>query len=83
MPPDPNERPEISVVIPAYDERENLEPLLDELRVALGTTGRAWEAVVVDDASSEIACVAAVVAPRATAPPTPPIGSPQATELPA
>jgi len=53
MPPDPNERPEISVVIPAYDERENLEPLLDELRVALGTTGRAWEAVVVDDASSD------------------------------
>ena len=45
--------PELSVVIPVYDERENLEPLLAELRAALASVGRSWEIVLVDDGSTD------------------------------
>lgn len=45
--------PELSVVIPVYDERENLPPLLDELRAALATTGRTHEILLVDDGSAD------------------------------
>jgi dolichol-phosphate mannosyltransferase len=43
--------PEISVVIPAHNEAENLEELLPEIRAALAD--RAYEIVVVDDGSSD------------------------------
>ncbi len=43
--------PEISVVIPAHNEAENLEQLLPEIAAALA--GRAFEIVVVDDGSSD------------------------------
>ncbi|MCC6350300.1 MAG: glycosyltransferase family 2 protein [Candidatus Eisenbacteria bacterium] len=46
-------RPEISVVVPAYNEAENLSPLLSELRTALGSIGRTWELIVVDDGSTD------------------------------
>ena len=42
---------ELSLVIPAYNERENLAPLLAEIRAAL--TGRNYEVVVVDDGSTD------------------------------
>jgi glycosyltransferase involved in cell wall biosynthesis len=45
--------PELSVVIPVYDERDNLTPLLAELRGALGAVGRSWEVVLVDDGSTD------------------------------
>ena len=45
--------PQLSVVIPVYDERENLPPLLDELRAALAVTGRTWELLLVDDGSTD------------------------------
>jgi glycosyltransferase involved in cell wall biosynthesis len=45
--------PELSVVIPVYDERENLPPLLDELRAALAATGRTWELLLIDDGSRD------------------------------
>ncbi len=45
--------PELSVVIPVYDERENLPPLLDELRAALAITGRTHEILLVDDGSRD------------------------------
>jgi len=45
--------PQISAVIPAYNERENLPVLLEELRTALDATGRRWEAVLVDDGSTD------------------------------
>jgi dolichol-phosphate mannosyltransferase len=41
--------PEISVVVPAYNEVENLPILLAELHCALAATGRTWEIVLVDD----------------------------------
>jgi len=52
--PDPSSSPpRISVVIPAYNEIENLDPLLAELRAALAATGSAAEIVLVDDASTD------------------------------
>lgn len=45
--------PDLSVVIPVYNERDNLEPLLGELRAALAGTGRSHEIVLVDDGSSD------------------------------
>ncbi|MDP3909374.1 MAG: glycosyltransferase [Gemmatimonadales bacterium] len=44
-------RPELSLVIPAYNERENFAPLLTEIAGALH--GRSYEVVVVDDGSTD------------------------------
>jgi glycosyltransferase involved in cell wall biosynthesis len=44
-------RPELSLVIPAYNERENFAPLLTEIAGALN--GRSYEVVVVDDGSTD------------------------------
>jgi dolichol-phosphate mannosyltransferase len=41
----------LSVVLPVLNERENLAPLMDELRAALG--GWSYEIIAVDDASSD------------------------------
>ena len=43
--------PDISVVIPVRDERENLVPLWNELRSALEGAGRGFEVLFVDDGS--------------------------------
>lgn len=48
-----NERPDLSAVVPAYDERENLPVLVEELRAALDATGKRWEIVLVDDGSRD------------------------------
>jgi glycosyltransferase involved in cell wall biosynthesis len=45
--------PQLSVVLPAYNERESLPVLLDELRAALETIGRSYEILVVDDGSDD------------------------------
>lgn len=45
--------PELSVVIPVYNEGENIEPLYDELSAALNAIGRSYEVVVVDDGSRD------------------------------
>lgn len=45
--------PELSVVIPLHNERDNLEPLLAELRAALADCGRSHEIVLVDDGSTD------------------------------
>jgi dolichol-phosphate mannosyltransferase len=50
---EPTQAPEISVVIPAYNEDESLPILLAELRPALAATGRTWEIVLVDDGSTD------------------------------
>ena len=49
----PNEKLAISVVIPVYNEEDNLEPLLDELFPVLYRTGSAFEVICVDDASTD------------------------------
>lgn len=51
-PSDDLERLRLSVVIPVYNERENIGPLLDEVAAVLRPLGR-FEAIVVDDASTD------------------------------
>ena len=46
--PDP---PEISLVIPVYNEEENLPVLDGEIRAAMQTAGRPYEVIYVDDGS--------------------------------
>jgi glycosyltransferase involved in cell wall biosynthesis len=43
----------ISVVVPVHNEEKSVEPLYDELRAALDPLERPWEAVFVDDGSSD------------------------------
>jgi len=45
--------PVVSLVIPVYDEEENLPTLLAEIRAALGTQSRPWEVLLVDDGSRD------------------------------
>ncbi|MBI4014258.1 MAG: glycosyltransferase family 2 protein [Candidatus Rokubacteria bacterium] len=43
----------VSVVVPVYNEQDNVGPLLDALRDALEGLGRPYELVVVDDGSTD------------------------------
>ncbi len=43
--------PELSVIVPCYNERANVRPLVGRLEAALA--GIAWEAVFVDDDSPD------------------------------
>lgn len=45
--------PFLSVVIPLYNEAENVEPLYGELSAALDQIGRSYEVIVVDDGSTD------------------------------
>ena len=42
---------ELAVIIPTYNEADNVEPLLDRLKIALA--GISWEAIFVDDDSPD------------------------------
>lgn len=46
-------RPELSLVLPVYNEEESLRPLHDEVREALAPLGRPWEVIYVDDGSTD------------------------------
>jgi len=54
--------PDFSVVIPLYNEEENLPLLQNEIREALG--GRNYELILVDDGSSDGTVGAVVPAPE-------------------
>jgi glycosyltransferase involved in cell wall biosynthesis len=45
--------PDLSIVIPLYNEAENVEPLYAELTAALAGLGRSYEVIVVDDGSRD------------------------------
>ena len=45
--------PELSVVVPVLDERDALPGLFEELRAACSAWGRSWEAILVDDGSTD------------------------------
>ena len=44
---------DVSVVIPLFNERDNLGPLHDELARVLGGLGRTYEMLFVDDGSTD------------------------------
>lgn len=46
-------KPEISVLIPIYNERENLEPLIEELEQVLVQMEVSYEVIIVDDGSRD------------------------------
>jgi glycosyltransferase involved in cell wall biosynthesis len=45
--------PDLSVIVPVYDEEENVVPLVEELSRVLDGVGRTAEIVVVDDGSTD------------------------------
>jgi glycosyltransferase involved in cell wall biosynthesis len=45
--------PDLSLVVPVRDEAGNIGPLVDEIRTRLDAAGLAWEAVLVDDGSTD------------------------------
>lgn len=45
--------PQVSVIAPCYDERENLRPLVEAIHAALDPSGLAYEIVLVDDGSRD------------------------------
>src|SRR5580698_506621 len=44
---------DLSVVLPVYNERDNLVPLLDEIAAAIGGLGKRFEIIAVDDGSRD------------------------------
>ena len=48
-----NEKIEISVCVPVYNEEESVRPLYDAIVAALEPTGRSFEIVLVDDGSTD------------------------------
>ncbi len=44
---------DLSVVIPVYNEEENVEPLIVEIEAALAPLGKSYEIVMVDDGSKD------------------------------
>ncbi len=45
--------PEISVVIPVFNEAGNVLPLYSEIKSALAELGRTWEVIFIDDGSTD------------------------------
>ena len=44
---------DVSVIAPAYNEVDNVEPLIERIREVFAPTGLAYEAVIVDDCSTD------------------------------
>ena len=44
---------DLSIVIPLYNEKENIEPLCAQLKAALEGVGREYEIIIVDDGSTD------------------------------
>ncbi|MCA8912506.1 MAG: glycosyltransferase family 2 protein [Planctomycetes bacterium] len=47
------DKPEVSVVIPVYNEVDNVGPLADEVKAAMEAAGKTFELVYVDDGSTD------------------------------
>lgn len=62
---------DLSLVIPVYNEVDNVGPLLDEINAALAGAGRSYEVIFVDDGSTDgsVAALSTLAAadPRVTA----------------
>src|SRR5882672_9134891 len=46
-------KPDVSIVIPVYNEAANLRPLFDRLMAAMDATGRPFEVLFTDDGSRD------------------------------
>jgi glycosyltransferase involved in cell wall biosynthesis len=46
-------KPELSIVIPVYNEEANIELLYEKVLIAMAELGRSWEVVFIDDGSSD------------------------------
>jgi glycosyltransferase involved in cell wall biosynthesis len=46
-------RPEISIVVPAYNEAESIVPLIEKISTVMNALGRPYEILVVDDGSTD------------------------------
>jgi glycosyltransferase involved in cell wall biosynthesis len=44
---------EVSIVVPVFNEAENIRPLYDSVRAVMAETGYAWETVFIDDGSND------------------------------
>ena len=44
---------ELSIIIPVYNEEENVEPLLNEIKSAVEPLGKRYEIIMVDDGSKD------------------------------
>src|SRR5215210_6727952 len=54
--PVPVERSEalrLSIVVPIYDEQENVRPLVEQVHAAMASSPWPWELILVDDGSSD------------------------------
>ncbi len=49
----PESRPDLSIVIPVYNEIDNLQALVDRVRATLEETRLSWELLAVDDGSTD------------------------------
>jgi glycosyltransferase involved in cell wall biosynthesis len=45
--------PDLSIVVPVFNEAENIGPLYDSIKTALSETGYTWETVFIDDGSTD------------------------------
>ncbi|HID93040.1 MAG TPA: glycosyltransferase family 2 protein, partial [bacterium (Candidatus Stahlbacteria)] len=48
-----DKKPEISIIIPAYNEEENIPILMEKLNEMIKRDGSAFEVILVDDGSSD------------------------------
>ena len=46
-------QPEIVIVVPVYNEEGNVLPLAEEITAGMAQTGRSYELLFVDDASTD------------------------------
>ncbi|MCC6558260.1 MAG: glycosyltransferase family 2 protein, partial [Polyangiaceae bacterium] len=44
---------DLSIIVPVYNEKDNLRPLVDELDEVLGATGKEYEIIAIDDGSRD------------------------------
>ncbi|MGD2175366.1 MAG: glycosyltransferase family 2 protein [Candidatus Brocadiaceae bacterium] len=51
--PSPDAMPDVSIVVPLYDEQENAASCYEDIRTAMGETGLEYELVFVDDGSTD------------------------------
>jgi glycosyltransferase involved in cell wall biosynthesis len=45
--------PELSIIVPIYNEEKNVEPLAESVEKAMSSVGKSWELIFVDDGSTD------------------------------